>query len=139
MRISIYDHFPHEAKAIRETVFIKEQGFLEEFDETDLEAAHLVLYDEAETPVATCRVFWNQAKNAHTLGRLAVLREYRGRNIGSQMLQEAEKYVRKEGGKELILHSQCRATDFYKKAGFHEFGEIEEEQGCPHIWMRKPV
>lgn len=139
MRISIYDHFPNEAKVIRETVFIKEQGFLEEFDETDQEAAHLVLYNEDETAIATCRIFWNQSMNAYTLGRLAVMKEYRGKNIGSLMLKEAEKYVRREGGKELTLHAQYRAADFYKKAGFIAFGEIEDDQGCPHIWMRKSV
>lgn len=139
MRISIYRHFPEEAKAIREAVFVKEQGFLDEFDDTDQEAVHLILYDEAELPVATCRIFWNQAMNAYTLGRLAVIKEYRGKSIGSLMLKEAEKYVQRENGKELILHAQCRATDFYKKAGFTEFGDMEEDQGCPHIWMRKPV
>ena len=91
MRISIYRHFPEEAKAIREAVFVKEQGFLDEFDDTDQEAVHLILYDEVELPVATCRIFWNQAMNAYTLGRLAVIKEYRGKNIGSLMLKEAEK------------------------------------------------
>ena len=35
MFIKIYDEIPQEAKAIRKSVFMKEQGFKDEFDETD--------------------------------------------------------------------------------------------------------
>lgn len=139
MKISVYETFPDCAKEIREAVFIKEQGFQNELDETDHEAAHLVAFNEHKIPVATCRVFWNAAMNAYTLGRLAVIQQYRGQDIGSAMLAEAEKYVREKGGKTLILHSQCRAVEFYKKSGYTEFGEIEDDEGCPHIWMEKVV
>ncbi|MCM1263990.1 MAG: GNAT family N-acetyltransferase [Butyrivibrio sp.] len=139
MKASVYEIFPEEAKEIREEVFIREQGFQNELDEIDNEAVHIVLYDDNEVPVATCRIFWNTLMNAYTLGRLAVVKEYRGKNIGSMMLKEAERYVRSQNGKDLILHSQCRAADFYKKSGFTEFGNIEYEEGCPHIWMRKNI
>ncbi len=136
MRISVYESLPNDAKEIRKAVFINEQGFQNEFDEIDNEAAHIVMYDEDEVPVATCRVFWDSSMNAYVLGRLAVIEEYRGKNIGSIMLKEAEIYVQKEGGKTLILHAQCRAVDFYKKSGFIEFGNVEDDEGCPHIWMK---
>lgn len=137
MRISVYESLPNDAKEIRKAVFINEQGFQNEFDEIDNEAAHIVMYDEDEVPVATCRVFWDSNMNAYVLGRLAVIEEYRGENIGSIMLKEAEMYVQKKEGKILILHAQCRAVDFYKKSGFIEFGNVENDEGCPHIWMKK--
>ncbi len=137
MRISVYESLPNDSKEIRKAVFINEQGFQNEFDEIDNEAAHIVMYDKDEVPVATCRVFWDSIMNAYVLGRLAVIEEYRGKNIGSIMLKEAETYVQKKGGKTLILHAQCRAVDFYKKSGFIEFGNVEDDEGCPHIWMKK--
>ena len=76
MKILVYHDFPACAKEIREKVFIEEQGFQSEFDEIDGRAAHLVAFDEAGTPVGTCRVFWNAAVGSHTLGRLAVLKAY---------------------------------------------------------------
>lgn len=139
MKILIYESLPKDAKEIREEVFIREQGFRNELDKTDHKAAHIVLYDDNEAPAATCRIFWNAAMNSYTLGRLAVLPIYRGKHIGSLMLKEAEKYVRQKGGKELTLHAQCRAADFYRKSGFTEFGKIEDDEGVPHIWMKKPV
>ncbi len=137
MRVSVYESLPNDAKDIRKAVFINEQGFQNEFDEIDNEAAHIVLYDEEEVPVATCRVFWDSSMNAYVLGRLAVIEEYRGKSIGSIMLKEAEIYVKKKGGKTIILHAQCRAVEFYKKSGFIEFGKVENDEGCPHIWMKK--
>ena len=139
MKISIHESFPDDAKEIRRAVFIDEQGFQSEYDEIDNIAVHMVLLDEGEIPVATCRVFWNETMNAYTLGRFAVLKKYRGRKIGSVMMKEVEKYVRDKGGTDIVLHAQCQVTDFYKKLGFTEFGNIEEEQGCPHIWMRKSI
>ena len=139
MKVVVYESFPSAAREIREEVFIREQGFQKEYDETDQTATHLILYDENDVPAATCRVFWNQEMDAYTLGRLAVLKEYRGKDFGSAVVRAAEKYVQEKGGEEIVLHSQCRAADFYKKLGFEEFGEVGDEEGCPHIWMRKMV
>ena len=35
MKIAIYESLPDEARQIRQTVFVEEQGFCEEFDRTD--------------------------------------------------------------------------------------------------------
>lgn len=139
MKTTVYEKLPDASKKIREAVFIKEQGFKNEFDEIDSRAAHIVLYSDDNKPIATCRVFKNEETDTYTFGRLAVIKEYRGRSLGSLMIKEAEKYVVQKGGKELVLHAQCRVVDFYKKSGFTEFGEIGEDEGCPHIWMKKSV
>lgn len=137
MEIAIYESIPDCAKEVRQKVFIDEQGFQNEFDDADDAAAHIVLFGEDKRPVATCRIFWDIRMDSYILGRLAVIKEYRGRNIGSVMVKEAERYVRKMGGKCIALHAQCRAAAFYEKLGFEEFGDIEEDEGCPHIWMKK--
>lgn len=139
MQSKIYNGLPQEAHEIRNEVFIKEQGFENEYDSIDETAAHIVMYNEEEVPVATCRVFWNTEMNSYVLGRLAVVKEHRGKGIGAAVVEEAQGYVRKMGGKELMLHSQCRTTGFYGKLGFAKFGDIEDEEGCPHIWMRKSL
>ena len=142
MKIAIYENnLPDCAKTIRQVVFEDEQGFVDEFDETDEIATHFVMFDEDEIPVATCRVFRDESanNNAYILGRLAVYKEYRHNNIGSLLMQEAEKYVHKIGGKSIALHAQCQASGFYGKNGYVEHGEIDDEQGCPHVWMEKTL
>ena len=140
MKIKIYEkNLPDSAKIIRQVVFEKEQGFVDEFDETDDIATHFVTFDEDEKPIATCRVFRDSTENSYILGRLAVRKEYRHQNIGSLIMQEAEKYVYNIGGKSIALHAQCQAAGFYNKQGFEQFGNIDDEQGCPHMWMKKTL
>ncbi len=131
----IYNEFPREAKTVREEVFIYEQGFSYDYDEIDDIATHIVMFDN-DTPIGTCRVFESENIGVYVLGRLAVKNEYRGRGIGSMLVESAKKYATKIGGKSLNLHSQLQAKGFYSKLGFAEYGEIEYEEDCPHIWMK---
>ncbi len=138
MTTEIYDTLPEEAKMIRKKVFIEEQGFQNELDQIDSASFHIVMYNDNGEPIATCRVFPGE-EDTFLMGRLAVIREYRGRNIGASMIREAEKLVLAKKGRKILLHAQCRVKDFYKKQGFSEYGNVEEEEGCPHIWMEKQL
>lgn len=138
MKISTYEkHLPESAKFVRKTVFEDEQGLVDKFDETDDNAIHFVMFDEEDRPIANCRVFWDEEKDTYILGRLAVIMDYRDQYLGSAMMCEAEKYVAGIGGESITLHAQYQASGFYEKLGFEKFGDIDEEQGCPHVWMRK--
>ena len=138
MIFKTYDFLSDDAKMIRESVFVKEQGFKNEFDETDDFALHIVLYDN-ENPVATCRIFKKGKGATYTLGRLAVMKAYRGKNIGMKMLKEAEKIVVQKDGDAIKLHAQRRVANFYAKAGYSMYGTIENDEDCPHIWMKKSL
>lgn len=148
MHINIYDILPKEAQDIREAVFIKEQGFHDEFDDIDRYAKHLVLFHK-ELPVATCRFFQKgffqkgffqkESCTDYLIGRIAVLKQYRGKNIGAYLLNETEREIKNSGGKKIFLHAQCKAEKFYQKQGYTSYGEIDFEENCPHIWMCKNI
>ena len=138
MTFKVYHGLPQDAAEIRRAVFMNEQGFKDEFDETDKFAAHIVLYD-GDIPAATCRVFYDDKLCSYVLGRLAVTKEYRGRSLGSRVVCEAEKFVSSEGGKSIVLHAQCRVWEFYSKLGYREYGEQDDDEGCAHIWMKKEL
>ena len=138
MNTKLFDKLPSEAIAIRKEVFIEEQGFQMEFDETDCIAKHLVIYNEEE-PIATCRFFSDKEKNVFFIGRIAVIKKYRGMKIGAQILQEAEKMIRQKEGKKIKLSAQCRVRAFYEKQGYKKEGEPYLDEGCPHILMSKVI
>ena len=138
METEMFNGIPDGAVYVRRVVFQKEQGFIHEFDEYDPLAVHFLIKDQGK-PIGTCRVFQKNDSDIYILGRLAVLREYRGAHVGSMLIGEAEKYVRSVGGKEIQLHSQCTARSFYQYNGYVEYGEPEDEEGCPHIWMKKQL
>ena len=139
MDIKIYEKMlPKEAIDIRLTVFTEEQGFFDEFDDIDKTATHFIVFD-GEKAIATCRVFERYGEECHILGRFAVLREYRGKGIGRAMLEAVENQVRSVGGTGIILHSQLRAIGFYERCGYKGYGDFEDDEGYPHLWMKKTL
>lgn len=139
MEFKIYNNgLPADAMEIRTVVFVEEQGFVDMPDETDKTAAHILGYD-GDKAVAVCRVFRDGESDVYILGRFAVIKEYRGRGIGRELLREAETYVASVGGKRLMLHSQYHARGFYESCGYAVKGVVEYEQGEPHIWLEREV
>ncbi len=138
MTIREYNGLPDEALAVRTTVFVEEQGFVDEFDEIDRIAVHFIAFDE-NVPIGTCRIFTQDGGSTFLLGRLCVLAAYRGRGVGRQLVAAAEAGVRQRGGGSLALHSQYHAKEFYAALGYTAYGDVEDEQGCPHIWMKKEI
>lgn len=136
MEIKLFDKLPDEAKNIRITVFVEEQGFNEEFDSVDDIATHIVMYD-SEEPIATCRFYIKDG--SYLLGRIAVIREYRGKHIGALLISKAEEEIKKRGGRKTVIHAQTRAKDFYVKQGYTDSEKPDYEEGCPHVWLYKDI
>lgn len=134
--IKVTEFLSEDARFIREEVFIKEQGFNNEFDEIDQIALHLVIYDE-KGPIACCRYFEGQEQGEYIIGRIAVLKEYRGMQLGQKLIQEVEKQVNNLNGKKLSLSAQMRVMQFYEKQGFVALGEPYLDEECEHIHMEK--
>ena len=122
------------AGKIREEVFLTEQGFSSEYDDIDKIAYHFIVYD-GEKPIATARLYGNE--NPYHIGRVAVTREYRGKGIGAYVMNEVEKFAKEQGINSLVLSAQVRASDFYRKCGYKEFGNEYMDEFCPHIDMMK--
>lgn len=139
IQIKLFEKLPEDSKAIREEVFVLEQGFEEEFDSVDNRAVHFLAYSDTGIPIGTCRVFKANSEKIYYLGRLAVVKKFRNYGIGRELLNAAESYLRTKGAEYIYLHSQQRAMSFYQKCGYCEFGEIELEENCPHIWMKKSL
>lgn len=120
--------------SIRTAVFIDEQGFKNEFDEIDNTCNHIVLYDNNK-PVAVCRYFRDD--NIYHIGRVAIIKDYRGKHLGNDILQIAENEIKKEGGKIIKVSAQVREKAFYAKNGFKEKGNVYLDEFCEHINMEK--
>ncbi|MCI1951946.1 MAG: GNAT family N-acetyltransferase [Clostridiales bacterium] len=128
-----------QGKEIRQKVFVEEQGFQKEYDEIDLTAEHLVLYD-GDIPKAVGRMFREDPqKPVYTIGRVAVLKEFRGEGLGRVVVEELEQKAKKEGGTAIKLSAQCRVQKFYEKLNYHAVGDIFYDEFCPHICMTKEL
>lgn len=121
---------------IRTKVFINEQGFKNEFDETDKTCSHVVLYND-KTPIATCRYF--KEDKIYHIGRVAIMKEYRGKHLGNKIMEIAENEIKNEGGKNIEVSAQVRVSEFYKKLGYNKIGEVYFDEYCEHIKMLKEL
>ena len=131
-----------DAFAIREAVFVREQGFPREleFDATDVRAWHLVLYSEERLPLATGRLYEDgEGENLWHLGRIAVVKEARGTGLGRLALLEMEKMADFLDARRLCLSAQQRARSFYEKLGYRPVGAEYLDEFCPHIRMEKSL
>ena len=121
-----------EASRIRFKVFVEEQGVpreieLDEFDERCLHALAL----EEGRAIGTGRLL----PDGH-IGRMAVLEGWRGRGVGSRILESLIGAARARGDRQVLLSAQVHAAEFYRQHGFEPMGEIYEEAGIPHRAMR---
>ncbi len=118
--------------AVRKTVFIDEQGYLpeEEFDEADKTCPHLAIFD-GDAPVAAGRLVL-LADGTAKLGRIAVLKPYRGRHLGAAVVEALLARARESGARRAYVSAQSYAVPFYNKFGFREYGEEYLDGRIPH-------
>lgn len=136
MEIKSFDSLTDDERMLRTAVFVEEQKFNEEFDNIDNDCHHLVLYISSK-PVACVRYFKESNTQKYHLGRLCVLKEYRGHHLGKVLVREVEKCVKSLGGTVIILSAQVRASGFYEKLGYIKLGDIYYDEYCEHIRMEK--
>ncbi len=140
MHYKIYDIVPEESKYIRYTVFIDEQGFETEIDEhdDDNKARHIVLFD-GDKAIATARYF-EEAPGVYHAGRIAVLKEYRGKGYGRLILGYMEDDLKNNiKADKITISAQLHAKGFYQSLGYTVMGDIYLEEGKEHIWCEKAL
>ena len=120
-----------QLKNIREKVFIQEQKVTPEleWDGMDEKAIHfLVFNDKAAIGCARAIVI----KDHMQLGRMAVLKEYRGQGIGGALIEKAMTIAKLNQLSAIYISAQCHAIDFYKKFGFEVKSDIYLDAEIPH-------
>ena len=116
---------------IREKVFIEEQKVTSqlEWDGMDEEAIHFLAFkDEKAIGCARALVI----EYCMQLGRIAVLKEYRGEGIGSALIEQAVTTAKLNQLSAIYISAQCHAIDFYKKFGFEVTSDIYLDAEIPH-------
>jgi predicted GNAT family N-acyltransferase len=83
-------------------------------------------------PVATGRLL----PDGH-IGRMAVRQDARGAGTGSLVLCALMDEARRRGDRDVVLHAQLGARDFYGRHGFVPEGEVFMDAGIEHIAMRR--
>ncbi len=130
-----YEENQKDICRIRFEVFVVEQNVPEglEIDGLDDEAKHVLAYIDDEA-IGTGRIL----SDGH-IGRVAVLKKYRGLGIGNSVMRELIKWAQQNKLEKLWLSSQWHAHSFYLDLGFVCEGDIYEEAGIDHIKMHRAL
>ena len=122
-------------RRIRYDVFVVEQGVPEvlEWDDADLVSVHALAEAERE-PIGCARLLFD----GH-IGRVAVVRSWRHRGVGSALMHTLIGVARDRGDAAVIVNAQVAAMPFYAREGFEATGGIFDEAGIPHRVMTRPL
>ena len=131
-----YDNNQNDWYYVREEVFVKEQGFQNEFDDLDNTSLHITMYIDNE--LAGCGRYFKDDEY-YVIGRIALLANYRKKGLSKILITEIENQIKNLGGTKTKLHAQCRAMPIYHAVGYKEYGEIEYDEHVEHIWMKKEL
>jgi len=119
-------------RAIRETVFIREQGVPEEleWDEFDETCRHALALSLAGDAVGCGRIL----PNGH-IGRIAVMQPWRKQKVGTAIMEALLDEARARGYPSVDVDAQVQAVPFYEGFGFISEGKTFMDAGLPHIKM----
>ena len=118
---------------VRETVFMREQGVSAEleWDGQDEDCLHALALSTKGDAIGCGRI----TQDAH-IGRMAVLPAWRGRKVGTALLEALIEEARSQPCLEVELSAQVQALPFYRRFGFEEEGEVFMDANIPHRKMR---
>ncbi|WP_395682659.1 GNAT family N-acetyltransferase [Dokdonella sp.] len=133
-----------DLRSVREQVFVVEQQVPreDEIDTLDPLARHVIARDADGNAIGTGRLVppaANPPATAATVGRVAVLAEWRGKGVGEAIMRVLIEQARSLGIASIELHAQVHAIPFYTRLGFEAVGERFLECGIEHQTMRLAV
>ena len=124
------------AGPIRFSIFVGEQNVPPgiELDDRDAECIHAVAYDVDGKAIGTGRLLPDG-----TIGRMAVVKEWRRQGVGAEILEALVEEARKRGHASVVVSAQLQAAEFYRGHGFEAEGKVYQEAGILHQAMRRKL
>lgn len=123
-------------QGVRHAVFVAEQGVPAaiEWDGRDAQCLHAVA-EAADAGAIGCG---RLLPDGH-IGRMAVLRDWRGRGVGGALLAHLVALAAAAGHARVALNAQTHALAFYRRYGFVPVGPEFMEAGIAHQAMERAL
>lgn len=122
--------------AVRHQVFVVEQQVPEdqEWVGDDDQFLAVLAVDQNQQPIGTGRI-----SAGGVIGRMAVLKAWRGKGVGSAILEKLFQLGVESGRQQLTLSAQLHAIPFYAARGFVAEGPVYLDAGIEHRSMKRSL
>jgi len=130
----------YEILALRQAVFGIEQNCLfQDLDFRDQASLHL-LGKDGDKLVTYIRLLPKDLvyQDAVSIGRVVTAKDARGQGLAKAAMRETLLYLKSnQNNASIVISAQLYLQEFYESFGFQALGEQYDEDGIPHIKMRK--
>ena len=137
-----FESFPplilYDVLRLRTEVFVVEQNCaFQDIDRQDLDAYHLLGYNEGGELVAYARLFAAGKSHAEaSIGRVIVAQPFRQYGLGRELMRQALAHSDALFGPQPNkIGAQQHLEQFYNSFGYAQCGPMYLEDGIPHIPM----
>jgi predicted GNAT family N-acyltransferase len=141
----VFEFAPHGSPRYREAVELRRRvlrlplGRDYSAEELAAEAPHRHLVGLKDNVVIACLMLTAEPDGTVRIRAVAVAPEQRGQGIGRALSDYAEAQLRLAHTPKLKLHARLTAVGFYETLGYRAEGKPFDENGLPHILMRKTL
>lgn len=127
----------YEILRLRAEVFVVEQNCpYQDVDDKDQDSYHLWGMDNNKMVVYARIVKPGVSYKEVSIGRVITHLDYRGKQLGTQLMQECLDFINTELGPQKIrISAQSHLNKFYLRLGFKPTGKEYLEDGIPHMEM----
>ncbi|NDW17872.1 GNAT family N-acetyltransferase [Dysgonomonas sp. 216] len=126
---------------LRTEIFVVEQDAIyQDMDDKDQVATHLHGYIGGEL-IAYCRLFRpGDYFDEASIGRVVVNSKYRRKGYGHILMDKAIELITLSMNENVItISAQLYLKEFYETHGFVKVSEVYQEDGIPHIRMKRGI
>lgn len=123
---------------LRSAIFVVEQAcaYLD-MDDLDQQSTHMLYWEEGALCAYQRCLPPGASYPESSIGRIVVSPNYRGKTMGSALVQRGIDFNLKTWpDSEIVIHAQAHLKDFYGALGFVAEGEPHLEDGIMHCHMR---
>ena len=134
---SRYDELPE----LRHKVLLGPLGlkFLDSFRDKEISYLHIGCIESLDDKLVGGLILAPVNDKEIRLMQVAVDPVYQGEGIGKALVSYAEKRAKEAGYSKIVMHAMLSVVNFYEKLGYHQEGDLFEEQGLTFAKMVKKL
>ncbi len=132
-RITMQDPLYQQERELRNRILLRPIGIPDYgWEMKDPNSWHFVAHENGRVLGCVLLARLDEKAQSTQLMQMAVETNLQGRGLGRRLVEELISFARKQGVREILIHSRGDVTVFYERLGFEIVGEPFEEVGVVH-------